>query len=79
MPYFVFHIEKNSRDRVQELTLLDQFENYKQAKNLARSKRAEMQVDQPGDIKIMFADNQEYAEKKLFETREAPILREWEK
>ncbi len=79
MPYFVFHIEKDSRDHVQELTLLEQFENYKDAKNLARSKRAEMQVDEPGKIKIMFADTQEYAEKKLSESREAPILREWEK
>lgn len=79
MPYFVFHVEKDSRDHVQELTLLDQFEHYKEAKTLARNKRSELQVDQPGNIKIMFADNQEYAEKKLLETREAPILREWEK
>ena len=79
MPYFVFHIEKDSRGHVDQLTLLDQFENYKEAKNLARSKRAEMQVDEPGKVKIMFADTQEFAEKKLSENREAPILREWEK
>lgn len=79
MPYFVFQIEKDARDHVEELILLDQFEHYKDAKNLARSKRAELQVDEPSKIKIMFADSLEYAEKKLTESREAPILREWEK
>ena len=79
MPYFVFHIEKNSRDQLEELTLLNQFESYKDAKNLAREKRAEMQLDEPSKIKIMFADSLEYAEKKLSESRDAPILREWEK
>ena len=79
MPYFVFQIEKDARNHVQNLTLLNQFENYKDAKTLARTKRAEMQLDEPGKIKIMFADNQEIAEKKLSESRDAPILREWEK
>lgn len=79
MPYFVFQIKKDSREHVQELTLLDQFENYKEAKTLARDKRTELKVEQPGEIKIMFADDQGYAEKKLTENREAPILREWEK
>ena len=79
MPYFVFQIKKDSRENVQELTLLDQFENYKEAKIMTRNKRKELNVEQPGEIKIMFADNQEYAEKKLTENREAPILREWEK
>ena len=79
MPYFVFQIEKDSRNQIDELILLDQFEHYKDAKNLARSKRSELKVEEPGKIKIMFADSQEYAEKKLTESREAPILREWEK
>ena len=79
MPYFVFQLKKDSRDHVQDLNLLDQFENYKEAKQLARNKREELDVDQPGEIKIMFADSLEFAEKKLMEHREAPILREWEK
>ncbi len=79
MPYFVYHLERDSRDQVKELNLLDQFDGYKEAKNLARSKRVELEVAQPGDIKIMFADSQELAEKKLTEHRDAPILREWEK
>ena len=79
MPYFVFQLKKDARDYVQDLNLLDQFENYKDAKQMARSKREELDVDQPGEVKIMFADSQEFAEKKLMERREAPILREWEK
>lgn len=79
MPYFVFELNKNSLGQVKDLNLLDQFETYKEAKNLARDKRKELNVKQPGDIKIMFAESQEFAEKKLMEHREAPILREWEK
>ena len=79
MPYFVFQLDKNSLGQVKDLSLLDQFENYKEAKHLAKSKREELNVKQPDDIKIMFADSLEIAEKKLMEHREAPILREWEK
>lgn len=79
MPYFIFQVEKDSRNLVRELKLIDQFESYKDAKNLARNKREELDVDQPDEIKIMFADSQEFAEKKLMENRDAPILREWEK
>ena len=79
MPYYVYRLHRDSRDFVKDLDLLDQFESYKDAKELARNKRIELEVKQPRDIKIMFADTQDYAEKKLMEHRDAPILREWEK
>ena len=79
MPYYVFHLKKDSSAKVQEVTLLDQFQSYKGARILARSKRVELNVDQPGNVKIMFAEAEDIAEKKVREHRDAPILREWEK
>lgn len=79
MPYFIYHLKKNNLAQVKEANLLEQYEDYKQAKNFVREKRAELNLKDPSDIKIMFADNEEFAEKKLLENRDAPILREWEK
>ena len=79
MPYFVFQITKGTDARVRDVQLLDQFEQYKQAKVFAREQRIALDVKNPGDVKIMFADDQEFAEQKLMEQRNAPILREWEK
>lgn len=79
MPYFVYQLTKNNLAKVKDVTLLDQFEEYKEAKNFTRDKRAELNLKDPSDIKIMFADAEELAEKKLLQNRDAPILREWEK
>ena len=79
MPYFIYKLTKNNLAQVKDVELIDQFENYKDAKNLARNKRAELNLKDPSDIKIMFADNEGLAENKLLENRDAPILREWEK
>ena len=79
MPYFIYQLQKNNLAQIKDVELITQFEDYKEAKNFARDKRAELELKDPGDIKIMFADNEELAEKKLLENRDAPILREWEK
>ncbi len=79
MPYFIFHLEKGTNGAVRNAEYKDQFEEYKDAKQCARKLREELKVKDASDIKIMFADEQEYAESKLTENRDAPILREWEK
>ena len=79
MPYFIYQLQKNNLAQIKDVELITQFDDYKEAKNFARDKRAELELKDPGDIKIMFADNEELAEKKLLENRDAPILREWEK
>lgn len=79
MPYFVYQLKKNNLAKVKDVTLLDQFTEYKEAKKFTRDKRDELNLKDPSDIKIMFADAEELAEKKLLQNRDAPILREWEK
>ncbi len=79
MPYFVFHLNKGTNGVVRDAELKDSFPEYKDAKVFARNLRAELAVKDVSDVKIMFADNEEMAEAKLTQNREAPILREWEK
>ena len=79
MPYYVFHLTKGTNGAVRSAELIDDFVDYKEAKTLARNLRAELKVKEASEVKIMFADNEEIAEAKLTENRDAPILREWEK
>lgn len=79
MPYFVFHLNKGTNGVVRSAELKDSFPEYKDAKTCARNLRSELEVKDASDIKIMFADNEDMAEAKLTESRDAPILREWEK
>ena len=79
MPYFVFHLERGTNGIVRDAELLNQFDEYKQAKQFARENRAELDVKQAADVKIMYEDNQDLAKQKVMQNRDAPILREWEK
>ncbi|MDW3096123.1 MAG: hypothetical protein R8G33_10660 [Gammaproteobacteria bacterium] len=79
MPYFVFHLNKGTNGVVRDAELKNSFPEYKDAKLFARNLRAELEVKDVSEIKIMFADNEDIAEAKLTQNREAPILREWEK
>ncbi len=79
MPYFVFHLIKGTNGAIRSVELKDEFTEYKDAKVFTRNLRAELNVKDASDVKIMFADNEEMAEAKLTEGRDAPILREWEK
>ena len=76
MPYFVFHLVRDGRMRLDEINLVDQFDAYKEAKQFARAQR---ELDAGKEIKIMFEENAAMAESKLAEQRDAPILRKWEK
>ena len=76
MPYFVFHLVRDGRMRLDEINLVDQYDAYKEAKQFARAQR---ELDAGKEIKIMFEENAAMAESKLAEQRDAPILRKWEK
>ena len=76
MPYFVFHLVRDGRMRLDEINLVDQFDAYKEAKQFARAQR---ELATGKEIKIMFEEDASMAESKLAEQRDAPILREWEK
>ncbi|MCG8425775.1 MAG: hypothetical protein MI754_00280 [Chromatiales bacterium] len=69
MPYFIYQIDDNK-----QLTYLDQNSNYRQARDQARELRANQSPDDKTAIKLIFAQNQNEAERLLTTTREAPIV-----
>ncbi len=79
MPYFIFRINPGPTAIVKNLDLIDNFEVYKEAKNLVKSLRAEQTDDNHSELKIIFADNQLLAEEELQKTRDKTVTREWEK
>ncbi len=79
MPYFVYKIEPAVSELVKNLQLLEEFEAYKEAKNLVKQERSKLSAEDKTVYKIIFADNALQAEEQLMEKREAPIIKEWEK
>ncbi len=79
MPYFVYKILPGVTKLVKNLEKLDEFENFKQAKNFVKEKRIAQDANDQSSYKIIFAENTLEAEERLQEHREKPILREWEK
>ncbi len=80
MPYYVFKMTSpEGMELVKNLELIDDFESFREAKNFAKSKRAELDKDDASLIKVMFAENQLLAEEQLLAYREKPIVMEHEK
>ncbi len=79
MPYYVYRITDSAAGLVKQLDLLDTFESYRDAKQLTKKTRLEMDRNDPAQIKVMFAENELSAEEQLQEKREKPITMEWEK
>lgn len=79
MPYYVYKIMPSVGNLVKNLELLDNFENYKDAKQLVKQERIDQDADDQATFKVMFAETELEAEEKLMEHREETIVREWEK
>lgn len=80
MPYYVFKMSSpEGMDLVKNLELIDEYESFREAKNLAKSQRAELDKDDTAQVKVMFADNQLLAEEQLLAYREKPVVMEHEK
>lgn len=80
MPYYVFKMSSpEGMELLKNLELIDEFESFRDAKNFAKEKRAEMDKGDTSVIKVMFADNQLLAEEQLMAHREKPIVMEHEK
>jgi hypothetical protein len=79
MPYYVYRITDSAAGLVKQLELLETFESYRDAKQLTKKTRSEMDGSETAQIKVMFADNELSAEEQLQEKREKPITMEWEK
>ena len=77
VPYFVYKISAGATPLLKDLTLLQRFAAFKDAKKFARTERAAQGEDVT--IKVTFAETELQAEEQLLTTREAPVLREWEK
>jgi len=79
MPYYIYKITPGLTKLVKGLDKLEEHDSFKEAKNRARSMRAEAAEGDNLTFKVVFADSELQAEEMLMEKREAPILREWEK
>ena len=79
MPYYVYRITESAAGFVKQLELLETFDNYRDAKQLTKKTRSEMDGSIAAQIKVMFAENELSAEEQLQEKREKPITMEWEK
>jgi len=74
MPYFVYQI-----DAGRALTYVDDFDDYKSAKNLCREKREDGAIPENGNIRLIFAKNQKEAKSLLKEKRKPSTpIEEWE-
>lgn len=78
MPYFVFQVE-GADPASHDIGFLQVFENYRDARTLAREERAKRPDADPKAVRVVFAESRELAEGLLRQRREAPILQEWEK
>jgi hypothetical protein len=74
MSYFVFLI-----DAEKALTYVDEFDDFKSAKDLCRSKREEGVIPKNGNIRLIFAKNKKEAKSLLKEKRKPSTpVEEWE-
>jgi hypothetical protein len=78
MPYYVFKITQPN-PMIKNLDMQQACETYPDARELARSLRAQQEPGDKAIVKIVFAASQLEAEEILHETREKAILMEWEK
>jgi len=80
MPYYVFKMSSpEGMELVKNLELIDDYELFRDAKNFAKTQRAELGKEDAAQIKVMFAENQLLAEEQLLAYREKPIVMEHEK
>ena len=80
MPYYVFKMSTTEgMALVKNLELINDFESFREAKNFAKTQRAELDKDDTSAIKVMFSENQLLAEEQLLAYREQPIVMEHEK
>lgn len=79
MPYYLYRISESAGAVVKNLELLATFDEYRDAKQLAKKTRSEMDTSEKAQIKVMFAENELAAEEQLLEKREKPVVMEWEK
>jgi len=77
MPYFVYYVTINPSNNTKALEHVETFEEFKEARNLAREKRAEIGRENTlRDCRLIHAKNSVEAEKLLSAPREERIVGE---
>jgi len=79
MPYFIYKITSGSTGAIKDLECLEKYDEFKQAKKQIRERRLDFSEDNRIALKMIFAEDEFEAEQRLSATRDAPIMREWEK
>jgi hypothetical protein len=74
MPYFVYKVFPNKT-----CEQIGEFEQFKEARGLARDTRANLTLQDNCTVKVMHAKNSSEAETLILTPRERPILMEHEK
>jgi hypothetical protein len=77
MPYYVYLVEPLADADRKKLEHLETFDNFKQARGLARDRRAALKAaGSTTDCRLIFAKNQTEAEKLLSAPREERVVGE---
>lgn len=77
MPYFVYFVAAQANGDRKQLEHIDTFPAFKEARNLARTKRAELKAEGAArDCRLIFAKNQAEAERLLSAPREERVVGE---
>jgi len=77
MPYFIYYVTTNPANNTKSLEYIDTRDKYKEARALAREKRAAMSDPGPNhECRMIFAKNQVEAEKLLSAPREERVIGE---
>jgi hypothetical protein len=77
MPYFVYFVTQEAEQNRKRLEHVETFDNFKQARKLARERRAELREQGSAtDCRMIFAKNQTEAEKLLSAPREERVVGE---
>lgn len=76
MPYFVYHIDIIPETGVKKLQLIETFDQYKEARALARERRAQLVAGNNEDVRLTFAKNEIEAEKILSAPRDERVIGE---
>jgi hypothetical protein len=77
--YYIYKITQGPSDIVSNLEKVDQYDNYKTAKQNIKQLRTQLTPEATHFYKIIFAESELQAEEMLMEKREAPVMMEWEK
>jgi hypothetical protein len=79
MPYYIYKVTPGDNPPARTLELVREYDSFRDAKREVKAMRSEQEPEAVHFFKIIFADNQPEAERRLLEHRDQPVVKEWEK